>query len=118
MPNYSADLDNTFRALADPTRRAVIARLIQGPASVSELAEPFDMAMPSLMQHLRVLETGGLIRSSKQGRVRTCRIEPAQLQRAQDWLASQRALWEGRLDRLDDYLKDLQSKGEPNDGRP
>ncbi|WP_417483979.1 ArsR/SmtB family transcription factor [Maricaulis salignorans] len=109
MPNYSDDLDHTFRALADPTRRAVIARLIQGPASVSELAEPFDMAMPSLMQHLRVLESGGLIRSSKQGRVRTCHIEPVQLQRAQDWIARQRALWEGRLDRLDDYLKTTRS---------
>jgi len=111
MPNYSADLDNTFRALADPTRRAVIARLIQGPASVSELAEPFDMAMPSLMQHLRVLESGGLIRSSKQGRVRTCHIEPVPLQRAQDWIASQRALWEGRLDRLDGYLNTVRSDG-------
>lgn len=115
MPNHSAHLDSTFRALADPTRRAVIARLIQGPASVSELAEPFDMAMPSLMQHLRVLETGGLIRSSKQGRVRTCHIEPVQLQRAQDWIASQRALWEGRLDRLDVYLKDLQAQEKPDD---
>lgn len=117
MPNYSADLDNTFRALADPTRRAVVARLIQGPASVSELAAPFEMAMPSLMQHLRVLESGGLLRSSKQGRVRTCHIEPVQLQRAQDWIASQRAVWEGRLDRLDDYLKDLQSQGQPDDDR-
>ena len=111
MPNYSNDLDYTFRALADPTRRAVIARLIQGPASVSELAEPFDMAMPSLMQHLRVLETGGLITSSKQGRVRTCQIEPVQLQRAQDWIASQRALWETRLDRLEDYLKTVPDEG-------
>ncbi|WP_417493658.1 ArsR/SmtB family transcription factor [Maricaulis sp.] len=112
MPNYSNDLDNTFRALADPTRRAVIARLIQGPASVSELAKPFEMAMPSLMQHLRVLEDGGLIRSTKQGRVRTCQIEPLQLQRAQDWIARQRAQWEGRLDRLEDYLETTRKDGD------
>ncbi|WP_300545233.1 metalloregulator ArsR/SmtB family transcription factor [Maricaulis sp.] len=115
MPNYQMHLDSTFHALADPTRRAVIARLIQGPASVSELAAPFDMALPSLMQHLKVLERGGLIRSQKEGRVRTCRVEPARLTEAQDWLAEQRALWERRLDRLDDYLKEMAAKENSDD---
>ena len=115
MPNYPSHLDSTFHALADPTRRAVIARLIQGPASVSELAEPFDMALPSLMQHLKVLETGGLIRSEKAGRVRTCRLETDRLSEAQDWLSRQRALWETRLDRLDAYLKDMAAKERADD---
>lgn len=118
MPNYQTHLDSTFHALADPTRRAVIARLIEGPASVSELAEPFDMALPSLMQHLKVLETGGLIRTQKTGRVRTCRLETARLTEAQDWLSKQKALWETRLDRLDAYLRDMAAKENPDDPQP
>ncbi|OLF77828.1 ArsR family transcriptional regulator [Maricaulis sp. W15] len=118
MPNFQDPLDQTFHALADPTRRAIIARLVQGAASVSELAEPFDMALPSLMQHIKVLEQGGLLKSHKTGRVRTCRLDAARLGQAQDWLAEQRALWEGRLDRLDAYLKDMTAKEIPDDPQP
>ena len=114
MPNRNAaldqtPLDSTFHALADPTRRALLERLSRGPASVSELAKPFAMALPSLVQHLQVLEASGLIRSAKAGRVRTCRIEPAALTGAEQWMARQRAVWEGRLDRLDAHLNDLQA---------
>ena len=110
MPNQAADLDNVFRALADPTRRAVVQRLSQGPASVSELAAPFDMALPSFMQHLRVLEESGLMRSKKAGRVRTCEIKPKQLAKAETWISRQRAVWEARFDRLDAYLHELKAQ--------
>ena len=116
MPNQHIALDNVFHALADPTRRAVLQRLSQGPASVKELAEPFEMALPSFLQHLKVLETGGLIRSRKIGRVRTCEIEPEPLTSAEAWIAQQRSIWEGRLDRLGAYLNALQSK-DGNDGK-
>jgi DNA-binding transcriptional ArsR family regulator len=85
-----------FHALADPTRRAVLQRLSRGTAPVSELAEPFDMALPSFLQHLKVLEGCGLLRSRKSGRVRTCQIAPEPLEAAEDWMATQRALWERR----------------------
>jgi len=110
MLKHQPSLDPIFQALADPTRRGMIARLALGPASVSELAEPFDMSLPAIVQHLQVLETSGLVASEKIGRVRTCRIEPDALLNARDWLESQRAAWEARLDRLDEYLKDLQAK--------
>ena len=110
MPNQDVALDRVFRALSDPTRRAVLARLGTGPASVSELAEPFDMALPSFSEHLRVLEESGLLRSSKEGRVRTCELAPQPLVRAERWMAGQRALWEGRLDRLDSYVMELNQK--------
>jgi DNA-binding transcriptional ArsR family regulator len=116
MLNYQQPLDAVFQALADPTRRGMIARLSRGPASVSELAEPFDMSLPAVVQHLQVLETSGLVRSQKVGRVRTCHIEPKALISAQDWIAGQRANWEARFDRLDDYLKELQA-GEKKRGR-
>lgn len=109
MPNQNLALDQVFHALADPTRRALVQRLTEGPASVSELAAPFAMALPSLLQHLRVLEKSGLVTSEKAGRVRTCRIEPKALTTAEAWIARQRALWEGRLDRLEDYLRELQA---------
>jgi DNA-binding transcriptional ArsR family regulator len=112
MPNQEIALDNVFHALADPTRRAVLHRLSQGPASVKELAQPFEMALPSFLQHLKVLESGGLIRSKKVGRVRTCEMEPAQLTSAEAWIAKQRSIWEGRLDRLEAYLSTLQAKDE------
>ena len=115
MPNQQIELDTVFRALADPTRRAVLHQLSQGPASVSELAQPFEMALPSFLQHLQVLEDGGLIRSRKTGRVRTCEIQPDPLATAENWIAEQRAIWEGRLDRLDAYLKTLQET-EDGDG--
>ncbi len=108
MPNQESALNKVFHALADPTRRAVIQRLGEGPASVKDLAEPFDMALPSFMQHLRVLEDGGLIKSKKKGRIRTCEIRPKELSKVESWIADQRTLWEARLDRLDTYLTDLQ----------
>ena len=110
MLNESARLDLAFQALADPTRRGMLARLSRGPASVSELASPFAISLPAVMQHLQLLETSGLVRSEKKGRVRTCRIEPDARAGAEGWIAEQRALWEGRLDRLEDYLETLKSK--------
>lgn len=114
MPNRQAhndpSLDGVFHALSDSTRRAVLARLSTGPASVSELAQPFEMALPSFMQHLKVLEGSGLVSTQKEGRVRTCEMEPAALTTAQDWIAEQKALWEGRLDRLEAYLDDIQTE--------
>ena len=109
MTNQATTLDTVFHALADPTRRGVLQRLSQGPASVSELARPFGMALPSFLQHLRVLEDSGLVRSKKIGRVRTCEMEPKPLTTAEHWIAEQRALWDARLDRLDDCLRDLQA---------
>lgn len=110
MANQSASLDRVFHALSDPTRRAIVSRLSRGPASVSELAKPFAMAMPTLLQHLKVLEESRLIRSEKTGRVRTCEVEPAALGRAESWIAEQRAVWEGRLDRMEAYVEGLQRK--------
>ncbi|WP_085882567.1 ArsR/SmtB family transcription factor [Oceanibacterium hippocampi] len=115
MTNQQPALDRVFHALADPTRRAIVERLNRGPASVSEIAEPFPMALPTVVQHLRVLESSGLVRSEKVGRVRTCRLEAAPLTRAEGWIAEQRAYWEARLDRLEDYLKILQAKEKGND---
>jgi len=114
MPNQSTHLDRVFQALSDPTRRAIVGRLSRGPASVSELARPFAMAMPSLLQHLQVLEGCRLIRSQKIGRVRTCELRPSVLGVAVDWIAEQRALWEGRLDRMEAYVTNLQTKERKN----
>lgn len=106
MPAPAAsDLDLTFQALADPTRRAMVERLGRGSASVSELAQPFAMSLPAIVQHLAVLEASGLVRSEKVGRVRTCRVEPAALSLAEQWIDERRADWERRLDRLGDYFK-------------
>jgi DNA-binding transcriptional ArsR family regulator len=105
-----ATVDGVFRALSDPTRRDVIARLTRGAASVSELAEPFDMALPSLTQHLRVLESGGVVRSTKTGRVRTYQLVPRRLQVAEHWLAARRDVWERRMDRFESYANSM--KGE------
>ena len=99
-----ADVDRAFHALAEPTRRAIVERLCAGPSTVSALAEPFDMTLSAVVQHLRVLEEGGIIRTDKVGRVRTCRIEPAGLNAAAQWIADRRALWEQRLDRLGELL--------------
>jgi DNA-binding transcriptional ArsR family regulator len=93
-----------FHALADPTRLAMVERLSRGPASVSELARPLAISLPGVLQHLAVLEGDGIVRSEKVGRVRTCRIEPAALRAAGDWVAERRAMWEQSLDRLGDYL--------------
>jgi DNA-binding transcriptional ArsR family regulator len=107
MTYHSSNLDTLFQSLADPTRRAILTRLAQGPASVTDLAAPFDMALPSFMAHLHKLQDGGLITSSKDGRVRTCALCPGALTPVRDWMAEQRLLWEGRLDRLEDYLATL-----------
>ena len=103
-------IDSVFRALADPTRRLVLERLVRGPESVSGLAAPFDMALPSFVEHLRVLEDCGLVNSSKTGRVRTYQLVPKRLREAEDWLAKQRHLWERRLDQLDAYLLEMKER--------
>src|SRR5262245_37021976 len=110
MPNYSSGLDRVFQALSDPTRRAIVYRLSRGPASVSEIAKPFAMAMPSLLQHLQVLEESRLIRSEKVGRVRTCRVLPGALDHAEAWIDGQHALWSARLDRMEAYVSELHAK--------
>ena len=104
MEQQAAHLDQIFQALADPTRRAVLGRLRSGPASVGELAQPFDMALPSFMQHLRVLESSGWIRTCKVGRVRICTIEEEPAVAIAAWLAEQRAVWEARTDRLEAFV--------------
>lgn len=112
MDNNKASLDGVFHALADPTRRAVVQRLARGSATVTELAKPFNMALPSFMKHISVLEASGLIGSKKVGRTRTCKIKPKKLSTAETWLDQQRALWEGRGDRLTEYAETLASEGE------
>ena len=104
MLNHQGSLDRVFQALADPTRREIVERLTRGRASVSALAEPLAMSLPAVMQHLQVLETCGLVRSEKVGRVRTCQIQPAALRMAEDWLGRQRTGGEHRLGRLGDHL--------------
>ena len=99
-----AIIDEVFRALSDPTRRDVLGRLSAHAASVSDLASTYDMALPSFMEHLKVLERSGLVRSHKAGRVRTYELVPKQMKLAENWLARQRSLWERRLDQLDSYL--------------
>ena len=111
MDNYRAALDAIFHALSDPTRRAVVHRLGAGPATVSELSAPFDMALPSFMKHMRVLEETGLVSSSKSGRVRTCTLERDKLASAERWFEEQRALWSSRYDNLDKLLDQLQGDG-------
>ena len=115
MANRPDQLDGVFQALADPTRRAVLQRLSRGTAPVSLLAEPFDMALPSFLQHLKVLEGCGLVRSRKSGRVRTFQIAPEPLRTAENWMSGQRALWERRLDQLDRFLE---SAAPPPPSRP
>jgi DNA-binding transcriptional ArsR family regulator len=110
MPKQSVQLNRVFQALADPTRRAVLERLGAGCAAVSELARPFDMALPSFLQHLDVLESCGLVQSRKTGRVRMYKLAPQSLHEAERWMAGQRAIWERRLDQLDDYLQTLKEK--------
>jgi DNA-binding transcriptional ArsR family regulator len=114
MANYCVELDSTFHALADPTRRAVIQRLCRGPATVSELAEPFDMALPSFMKHVGVLEGTGLIRSKKSGRIRTCILEHKNLAAAERWFEEQRAIWKSRYQNLDSLLEKLNRKDHEN----
>lgn len=107
---HSAVADDVFHALSNPTRRQVLERLSSGPATVSELAEPFDMQLPSFVQHLAVLEQSRLVRSTKRGRVRTYTIAPDRFRVAEDWLTARRRLWEARLDRFDQYVAQLKEK--------
>jgi DNA-binding transcriptional ArsR family regulator len=104
-------LSRVFRALADPTRRAVIAQLSHSPASMTELARPFRMALPSFAQHLSVLEKCGVVQSRKDGRVRRYRLVPQPLSVAEDWMVAQRAIWEQRLDQLEEYIETMKAEG-------
>ena len=115
MLNQSVPLDRVFHALADPSRRGLVERLCQGPASVSELARPLAMSLAAVVQHLQVLEASGLVRSEKVGRVRTCRVEPAVLRTAEHWISERRSGWERRLDRLGEVL--AEHPDEPDQGR-
>jgi DNA-binding transcriptional ArsR family regulator len=111
-------LSTTFAALADPTRRAILARLVTGECSVTELAEPFDMSMPAVSKHLRVLERAGLIARGREAQWRPCRIEGGPLKDVADWLEGYRHVWEARLDRLDDYLQELKRKEKRHGRKP
>ena len=114
----SAQLDATFAAIADPTRRAILARLARGPTSVGELAGPFDMTLPAVSKHLRVLQRAGLVEQGRDAQRRPCRLRAQPLKAAADWLDRYRAAWEQRLDRLDTYLQHLQAKETTRDRRP
>ena len=109
-PEMSRDLSVTFGALADPTRRAILARLASGEATVSELGEPFEMSGPAISKHLKVLERAGLISRGREAQWRPCRLVAAPLKDAADWLEEYRRFWEDSFDRLDDYLRELQAK--------
>ena len=111
-------LTNTFAALADPTRRAILARLAAGDASVKDLAEPFAMTPPAITKHLKVLERSGLIARSREAQKRPCHLKPKPLKEAVDWLERYRQLWEDRLDRLDAYLREVQAHAEPAPHKP
>jgi DNA-binding transcriptional ArsR family regulator len=100
----SQELDRTFSALADPTRRDILERLAAGPASVTELAEPYGISLPGVLKHIRILERADLVATEKRGRTRECRLGPAHMDDAYDWIEHQRALWQRRFDRLDSYL--------------
>lgn len=110
MAKFSTDLDKAFSALADPTRRAIVSRLCDGPRSVSELSEPFELALPSLLKHVRVLEQSGLISSEKVGRVRTCKIESHALHATEAWIHQHISAWEKRLDRMEAHIARMKRK--------
>jgi DNA-binding transcriptional ArsR family regulator len=114
MANQSARLTDVYYALADPTRRAIVGVLGKGPASVSALAAPFAMALPSFMKHIAVLERSGVIRSSKIGRVRTCELRPKTLSHAEQWLGAQRAMWEAHSDRMAAFVEKLHQENRSN----
>jgi DNA-binding transcriptional ArsR family regulator len=118
MANQSAALTDVFYALADPTRRQVVSLLGRGPESVSVLAAPFAMALPSFMKHLAVLERSGLVRSSKVGRTRTCELQPKALTQAERWIAEQRVLWQARSDRMATFAETLHQKELSRDRPP
>ena len=113
MAKHDVDLSLLFHALADPTRRSILTRLANGPAPVKELADPTGLRLPTVMRHLSVLEEAGLIATSKDGRVRTCALVPEALTAPRTWLDDQRAIWESRLDRLDNYVMTLMKERKP-----
>ena len=110
-------LSQTFAALADPTRRAILARLAEGETTVTELARPFDMSLPGVSKHLRVLQKAGLVVQGRDAQWRPCRIEPAPLRDVAGWIEQYRLLWDERLDRLDEFLRDMRAR-EATDERP
>ncbi len=114
MAKYEPDLSLIFQALSDPTRRAMLARLGQGPVAVTDLARPTGWALPTVMRHIAVLEQAALIETEKTGRTRTCRLRPETMAATADWMAEQRAVWEARTDRLEFYVTNLM-KESPND---
>src|ERR1700733_8666826 len=114
MANQSLQLDHVFAALSDATRRAIVIRLWEGEASAGQLAKPFEMALPSLMKHIRILEISGLVASEKNGRVRMCSLQTEALATVEVWLAAQREIWEQRLDRLEMYVEKLKREGKSN----
>jgi DNA-binding transcriptional ArsR family regulator len=111
MLNDSPALNRAFQALADPVRRGMLARLSRGPASVSELAQPFSISLPAVMQHLKALQDSGLVRSEKKGRVRIVRLDGETLASAESWIAERRTEWEAQLDRFENYLQTLKTNG-------
>lgn len=117
MVKYEADLDAVFMALAHPARRAMLARLGRGDATVSELAAPFSMSMPAITKHLKVMERAKLITRGRNAQWRPCRLEPAPIEAASDWIEEQRQVWEARLDRLQTYLGELQKDEGTDDGQ-
>lgn len=110
MPRKKPDIDRVFHALGDPSRRAILEKLSRGPTSVSRLAEPLSITLAAVVQHLQVLEESGLVQTEKVGRVRTCRIEPAGLAVAQEWILDRRSMWERGLDRLGDLLAEEETQ--------
>lgn len=110
MAKFPTDLDRAFSAFADPTRREIVSRLCEGPKSVTELSEPFELALPSLLKHVRVLEESGLVRSEKNGRVRTCRLEPDVLRATEAWMRQHILAWEQRLDRMERHIERIKRK--------
>jgi len=117
MPTQPDTLSTTFAALADPTRRAILARLAKGEATVTELAAPFKLSLPAISKHLKVLQRAGLIEQGRQAQWRPCRLKPERLRDVSDWLGQYRRHWEASFDRLGDYLRELQTK-EQDDGTP
>jgi DNA-binding transcriptional ArsR family regulator len=115
LNSMSDQLSNTFSALADPTRRAILARLALGETSVNEIAEPFEMSLPAVTKHLKVLQRAGLISQSRQAQWRPCKLETAPMLEVSDYLEQYRQLWEQRFDQLDSYLKTLQTQGNTNE---
>jgi DNA-binding transcriptional ArsR family regulator len=113
LPADPPNIDVVFHALSDANRRAMVDRLLDGPASVSDLAEPLTISLPAVVQHLHVLEGGGIVRSHKTGRVRTCEIDPVALSEAERWISARRASWEARLDRLGEFLAQQTDEPEP-----